>query len=184
MDRVFVDTNVLFPFSVMDLVFALSEDSVHTVVWSDALLDEWERVIVGEHRSSPDTAASATAAIREFFADSRVESSAYEHLIDEMPGNDPDDHHHMAAAIGGRATVLITENIKDSQASRSRRAASAWCGPTPICANCSMSYPTKCSARSCVSPARSEIHQERCQTFSTPSQAPGCRPSPLMRAAF
>jgi hypothetical protein len=34
MARVFVDTNVLFPFSVMDLMLALTEDSVHEVLWS------------------------------------------------------------------------------------------------------------------------------------------------------
>lgn len=30
MARVFVDTNVLFPFSLMDLMLALTEDAVHT----------------------------------------------------------------------------------------------------------------------------------------------------------
>jgi predicted nucleic acid-binding protein len=111
--RVFIDTNVLFPFSVMDLLLALSEDSVITVIWSDALLDEWERVIVRQHQRTPETAASVTAAIREFFADGKVELASYEHLISEMPGKDADDHHHMAAAIAGKATVLLTENLKD-----------------------------------------------------------------------
>jgi excisionase family DNA binding protein len=50
--RVSIDTNVLFPFSVMDLMLALTEDGIHDVTWSDDLLDEWERVIVRErHRS-------------------------------------------------------------------------------------------------------------------------------------
>jgi predicted nucleic acid-binding protein len=111
--RIFVDTNVLFPFSVMDLLLGLSEDGVHTVLWSNALLDEWERVIVREHQRTPETAASVTAAIRTFFADDKVELATYEHLIEQMPGNDPDDHHHMAAAIAGRASVLVTENLKD-----------------------------------------------------------------------
>ncbi|WP_255495185.1 MULTISPECIES: hypothetical protein [unclassified Nocardiopsis] len=35
MARVCVDTNVLFPFSVMDLVLALTEDMVHEVHWTD-----------------------------------------------------------------------------------------------------------------------------------------------------
>ena len=39
MDAVFADTNVLFPFSIMDLLLALSEDRLHTVLWTDALLD-------------------------------------------------------------------------------------------------------------------------------------------------
>jgi excisionase family DNA binding protein len=51
--KVFIDTNVLFPFSVMNLMLALTEDGIHDVIWSDALLDEWERVIVRERRRSP-----------------------------------------------------------------------------------------------------------------------------------
>ncbi|GGL34697.1 hypothetical protein [Planomonospora parontospora] len=35
MARVFVDTNVLFPFSLMDLMLALAEDAVHTVLVAD-----------------------------------------------------------------------------------------------------------------------------------------------------
>lgn len=113
MSRIFVDTNVLFPFSVMDLVLALSEDGVHTVAWTDALLDEWERVIVNEQRRSPQAAAAITSAIRDFFADSKVELGDYQNLIDEMPGRDPDDHHHSAAAICGGAAVLLTHNRAD-----------------------------------------------------------------------
>lgn len=66
MARVFVDTNVLFPFSVMDLLLALTEDAVHEVIWTDALLDEWEEVIVGNYRRSAESAASVTATIRAF----------------------------------------------------------------------------------------------------------------------
>jgi hypothetical protein len=55
-NRVFVDTNVLFPVSVMDLMLALTEDSIHEVIWTDRLLAEWERVIVRHHRRSTDSA--------------------------------------------------------------------------------------------------------------------------------
>jgi AcrR family transcriptional regulator len=71
--RVFIDTNVLFPFSVMDLMLALTEDGIHDVVWSDDLLDEWERVIVRERHRSADAAAAITATIRQFFADTLEE---------------------------------------------------------------------------------------------------------------
>ena len=57
--KVFVDTSVLFPFSVMDLLLALTEDGVHAVVWTDELLDEWERVIVREQRLEGDEARSS-----------------------------------------------------------------------------------------------------------------------------
>ena len=111
--RVLVDTSVLFPFSVMDLMLALSEDAVHHVLWTDDLLDEWERVIVREQRRSAETAASVTAAVREFFTDCRIDRSSYEHLIDQMPGADPDDHPHMAAAAAARVDALVTANLAD-----------------------------------------------------------------------
>jgi excisionase family DNA binding protein len=102
--RVFIDTKVLLPFSVMDLMLALTEDGIHDVMWSDDLLDEWERVIVREHRRSPDAAAAITATIRQFFADTRIPAESYRELVAEADGPDPDDNVHMAAAVAGQAT--------------------------------------------------------------------------------
>jgi hypothetical protein len=111
--RVLVDTSVLFPFSVMDLLLALTEDSVHQVLWTDDLLDEWERVIVREQRRTPETAASVAEAIRDFFADCRIDRAGYVELIDQMPGDDPDDRPHMAAAVAAGVDALITSNLVD-----------------------------------------------------------------------
>lgn len=57
MGRVLADTNVPFPFSVMDLLLALSEDGVHEVLWTYDLLEGWERVIVREQKRSPESAS-------------------------------------------------------------------------------------------------------------------------------
>ena len=111
--RVFIDTNVLFPFSVMDLMLALTEDGIHGVMWSDDLLDEWERVIVRERHRSPDAAAAITATIRQFFADTRIPAESYRGLIAEVDGPDPDDSAHMAAAVAGQVESLVTRNGKD-----------------------------------------------------------------------
>lgn len=97
----------------MDLFLALSEDGVHQVLWTDELLQEWERVIVREQRRTPETALSVTAAIREFFANCRILPETYAHLVDQMPGNDPDDHVHMAAAVAAGVDVIITANRSD-----------------------------------------------------------------------
>jgi excisionase family DNA binding protein len=94
--KVFIDTNVLFPFSVMDLMLALSEDAIHDVMWTDDLLDEWERVIVRERQRSPDAEAAITVTIREFFADTRISAESYQSLVAEVDGPDPDDNAHMA----------------------------------------------------------------------------------------
>ena len=66
MQGVFVDTSVLFPFSVMDLMLALTENGIHNVSWTEALLDEWEQVVTRDHRRAKSTARSITNAIREF----------------------------------------------------------------------------------------------------------------------
>ena len=113
MERVFADTNVLFPFSIMDLLLGMAEDGIHEFIWSGDLLDEWERVIVSSMQRSAQSAASITAAIREFFADGEIPRSSYAAEIDEMPSRDVDDRKHIAAAKAGRATVLLTKNLKD-----------------------------------------------------------------------
>lgn len=97
----------------MDLLPALTEDGIHTVLWSDPLLDEWERVIVRSGGRSAEAAAAVTAAIRKYFPDARVPTAAFAHLIDGMPGKDPDDRVHMAAAVAGRATYIVTYNVAD-----------------------------------------------------------------------
>jgi excisionase family DNA binding protein len=111
--RVFVDTNVLFPFSVMDLMLALTENGIHDVMWTDALLDEWERVIVQGQRRSPDAAAAITATVRQFFADTCIPVDSYRDLVSEVDGPDPDDNVHMAAAVAGRVEAIVTWNEKD-----------------------------------------------------------------------
>lgn len=112
MGRFFADTNVLFPFSVMDLLLALTEDGVHEFIWTDAVLDEWEDVIVRERKRTPESAASITSAVRDSFDDCKVERAEYEALVDEMPGHDEDDHEHMAAAVARQPCTILTRNRK------------------------------------------------------------------------
>jgi PIN domain len=101
MTRVFVDTSALFPFSIMDIMLALTEDGIHEVVWTEALLAEWERVIVREQKRTVESASKITSNIREFFREGRIAEQDYIHLIASMPGSDPDDRRHMAAAVAG-----------------------------------------------------------------------------------
>ena len=117
MERVFPDTNVLFPMSVMDMILTLDRVDAHRFVWSETLLAEWGRVVV---RSRPDSAArveSLTAAIRTAFAATRVPEEDFMPLVPTLSGPDPDDVLHMAAAITGHATVIATNNLSDFPAS-------------------------------------------------------------------
>lgn len=112
-DRVYVDANELFLFTVMDVILGLAEDLVLDLVWSDELLDEWQRVIVREGKRTPESAASVAEAIRTFFAAGRVDPNFYRPSIAATPGRDVDDRVHTAAAIAAGASVLLTRNRRD-----------------------------------------------------------------------
>lgn len=75
--RVFIDTNELFPFTVMDTLLTLAEERVITWVWTDELLAEWETVIVREGRRTADAAASVAQAVRRAFGRGRLEAERY-----------------------------------------------------------------------------------------------------------
>ena len=113
--RVFPDTNVLYPISLLDLIMRLAEVGAHTVVWSDDLLAELEQVwtegrAAGKRVPNARGAASAIAGIRRTFPASLVPRSAYEARIDGMPRDDHDDKPHLAAAEAGGATHIVTRD--------------------------------------------------------------------------
>ncbi len=112
-DRVYVDANELFPFAVMDVLLALAEDLIIDFIWSEELLGEWERVIVREGKRSVESARSVTEAIRAYFSSGRIDPAAYRDQVQRTVGPDPDDRVHTAAAIAGRATVILTKNRRD-----------------------------------------------------------------------
>lgn len=86
-ERVYVDANELFPFTVMDVILALAEDLVVDVVWSDELLKEWQRVIVRDRRWTAESAASVAEAVRTFVASGRIDPGSYRHRMDDTPGD-------------------------------------------------------------------------------------------------
>lgn len=73
LQRVFIDTSELFPFTIMDVLLTLAEDFLFTWVWTDEVLDEWEEVIVREGKRTPDSAASVAIAVRSHFARYRID---------------------------------------------------------------------------------------------------------------
>jgi hypothetical protein len=113
LDRVFIDTSELYPFTVMDVLLTMSEELLFTWVWTDELLEEWERVIVEGGVRTRESARSVTNALRAGFASSRIDPAGYCEKITEDLSPDADDRVHVAACIEGGATVLLTRNTKD-----------------------------------------------------------------------
>jgi len=66
-ERLYLDTNVLFPMTLMDLMLSMAEDFHHDLLWSAFLLAEWERVVIRQQRRTPEQASAITRAIRQAF---------------------------------------------------------------------------------------------------------------------
>lgn len=104
----FVDTATLYPISLADLVLRLAELGVFELVWSDHLLAEVERILV-EYKGLPvEKARYFCGCIRDAFPSGRVPPERYLPLVESRTGPDADDHVHSAAAIAGRANVILS----------------------------------------------------------------------------
>ncbi len=116
LQRVFIDTSELFPFTIMDVLLTMSEDFLFTWVWTDEVLDEWEEVIVREGLRTPQSAHSVADAVRTYFGRYRIDGNLYQGKASDNLSPDPGDRLHAAACIYGNLDVLLTRNRKDFEA--------------------------------------------------------------------
>jgi hypothetical protein len=99
--------------SLLDLILRLDEASLHEVMWSEDLLEELAEVWVRNGARDLEAATRVCGHIRETFAGQEVRRSNYEHLVADMPGDDPDDHLHAAAAVARAPATILTANLGD-----------------------------------------------------------------------
>jgi len=104
------DACALFPNDLRDLFLRLGEERLYRTLWSDDILAEMERNIlrVNPHLTS-EKLARTVSLMREYFPEATV--TGHESLIDVMT-NTQHDRHVLAAAVRGRADVIVTSNIK------------------------------------------------------------------------
>lgn len=105
-----LDTNVIYPIDIRDLLFWFASYDLYTPKWSKHIFDEW--ISVMKRKGVPDKeirkrVANANAA----FPDALVKN--YEPLIDALKLPDMDDCHVLAAAIKTNANIIVTNNLKD-----------------------------------------------------------------------
>jgi predicted nucleic acid-binding protein len=108
--KVVLDGNVLFPFSLRDTLLRAAAAGLFQLYWSEEILDETMRKLVGTGTITDEQAARLRAAMTRAFPESMV--VGYESLVDVMP-NEPKDRHVAAAAVKAGAQVIVTNNLKD-----------------------------------------------------------------------
>ncbi len=110
------DACVLYPAPLRDLLMRLAMTGLFRACWSTAIHDEWTEAIL---RTRPELQAQLQRTRR--LMDAHVLDSlvtGYEPLIETLDLPDPDDRHVLAAAIVGRADLVVTKNLKDFPAER------------------------------------------------------------------
>lgn len=107
-----LDACVLYPAPVRDLLIETANTGVYRARWSDEIHNEWARHL---QANNPKVTAETLARVRELMnvavPDALV--TGYEPLVPTLILPDPDDRHVLAAAIVGRADVIVTTNLKD-----------------------------------------------------------------------
>lgn len=105
-----LDTNVIFPIIIRDLLFWFAYNDLYTPKWSEHIFDEWKAVMirkgVQEEEANIRIARANTA-----FPDALVQN--YKALVESLHLPDKKDRHVLIAAIKTNNDVIVTNNLKD-----------------------------------------------------------------------
>ncbi len=127
-----LDANVLYPAYLRDALLRLAEAEVYQVRWSRRILDEMSRNVLKNNPDLPEESmVRLVRTMERAFPDAMV--TGHETLIPGMT-NDQKDRHVLAAAIRGRADVIVTSNVRSAP---SRDVACSW---PPQAWRCSPAY--------------------------------------------
>ena len=105
-----LDTNVIYPIDVRDLLFWFAFYDLFTPKWSQHIFEEWENVM--RRKNIPESEIQKrTSKAYLAFPDALVEN--YEPLVESLQLPDEKDRNVLAAAIKTNANIIVTNNIKD-----------------------------------------------------------------------
>lgn len=105
-----LDTNVIYPIIIRDLLFWFAHYDLYTPKWSKHIFREWKEVMLRKGVDKKEVQKRINRA-SQAFPDALVNN--YEGLIKSLKLPDKDDQHVLAAAIKVNANVIVTNNIKD-----------------------------------------------------------------------
>ncbi len=105
-----LDADALFSAAVRDLLLRAAEAGLYRPLWTEQILEEMRNAILRKRKDLAlrDMRRLVTH-MRAAFPEAEV--SGYRALIPAM-GNNKDDRHVLAAAVAGRADVIVTWNTR------------------------------------------------------------------------
>ena len=106
------DACVLYPAPLRDLLMHLARTGAFRARWTDRIHDEWIRNLLANRTDLQQAQLERTRQrMNEAVEDCLV--TGYEELESVLSLPDADDRHVLAAAIRGRADVIVTFNLRD-----------------------------------------------------------------------
>ena len=109
--RVLIDACVLYPTVLREIVLGVAGEGVFVPLWSARILAEWKHAAA---RGGPGDAAIAEGEIAlARVAWPEAETAADPALEATLDLPDAADKHVLAAAISGRADLILTQNLRD-----------------------------------------------------------------------
>lgn len=106
-----LDSNVLVPNVLNDVLMRLAERRLFRPLWSQAIFSEVARTVLRLRPDiPPERIAYRLRCMDATFEDARVHG--WESLVPALELPDPDDRHVLAAAIRGGADAIVTSNVR------------------------------------------------------------------------
>ena len=107
----FLDACVLYPAPLRDLLLRLAATGLFRTRWSAEVQEEWIRSLTAARPELADRLSRTRELMEKAIPDAEV--TGYQGLIPSLSLPDPNDRHVLAAAIVGRADVIVTMNLRD-----------------------------------------------------------------------
>lgn len=106
------DACVLYPFHLRNVLIQCAFDGLVEARWTNEIHDEWIRNLVA---NTPALSIERLLATRDKMNAVLPEANVvnYHPMIADLALPDPDDRHVLAAAIAGKASIIVTWNPKD-----------------------------------------------------------------------
>jgi predicted nucleic acid-binding protein len=108
----FLDACVLYPAPLRDLLMELAVADLYRAKWSHAVHEEWiKSVLLDRSDLTREQLERTCELMNAHVRDALVVD--FEQLISILELPDPKDRHVLAAAINGRADLIVTHNLRD-----------------------------------------------------------------------
>ncbi len=109
--RAVLDTCVIFPTVMREVLLGAAETGAFVPLWSDRILEEWVRAAAKLGPEAEAQARGEAALLQAKWPGAAVEWPPS--LEDRLWSPDPADVHVLAAAVAGSADVIVTVNAGD-----------------------------------------------------------------------